>query len=150
MPLQSKKTVKVFRIPVGTTEEQFLDFVRHLCTTPKRSPISSLSFIKNLKRSPTTRSRTSISKEEGDVLSPEDQDDTCEVIEQLRKDTTYTLQNDQPVGTISFCNSKFKDVALARHAKDLTSPWKDWIVTDDFQGVTILSQGPNIDDVNVE
>ncbi|RYC80265.1 hypothetical protein BFJ63_vAg16850 [Fusarium oxysporum f. sp. narcissi] len=37
MPLQSKRTVKVHEIPVGTTKEQYLDFVEHLCTKPKKS-----------------------------------------------------------------------------------------------------------------
>lgn len=37
MPLQSKRTVKVHEIPVGTTKDQYLDFVKHLCTKPKKS-----------------------------------------------------------------------------------------------------------------
>ncbi|KAF9765726.1 hypothetical protein IL306_001993 [Fusarium sp. DS 682] len=54
------------------------------------------------------------------------------------KETTFYRQHGNPVGTISFLDETLKNKVLARHNKDKKSPWKDWVVEDNFKGVTVL------------
>ena len=51
---------------------------------------------------------------------------------------TFAVHNGFPVGTISFASSKLKDEAIQRHKKDSTSEWKEWVLKDSFEYLTIL------------
>ncbi|KAF4498687.1 hypothetical protein FAGAP_5165 [Fusarium agapanthi] len=167
MPLQSKKTVKVHEISAGTTKQQYLAFVEHLCTKPQTTSKSHFSRLtKHFKRKSKLLVRASASaptdevdedaklKNETELTPPPS---TLKVQgEQAApllnnspptakgwKETTLCLQNGLPVGTISLESESLKNEALARRAKDKKSCWKEWVVDDNFKGVTILYEGPN-------
>lgn len=131
------------KIPLGTTREEYLEFVKHLCAAPKKSSIPSMSILKQLKHRAKAKSRRAR------VVSSDIQGDTTKLIDRSLEKSTFSLQNGQPVGTISFADPKSKEDALVRHRKD-NSIWSQWIVTDDFGRITILYQCPNVEEVNVE
>lgn len=129
-------------ITPGTTKEEYLDFVKHLSTAPKKSSISSLLLPSRLKHYPESTAR----------LSSDSQEETARLIDRALEKSTFSLQNGQLVGTISFNDPKSKHEAIVRHEKDTdtTSIWSKWIVDDDFSGVTVLYQFPEVEDVTVE
>jgi hypothetical protein len=164
MPLQSKRTVKVQEIPAGTSEKQYLDFVEHLCTKPQKPSKSHFSrVIKHFRRkskSPVVTSASASgdeldedakSKDETKITTPAsgsrgESEQAVQLLnssqptaKRLRK-TTFCFQNGQSVGTISFENEGLKREALARHKENASSCWK---VEDNFDGITILHDGPN-------
>ncbi|KAF5633873.1 uncharacterized protein FTJAE_7025 [Fusarium tjaetaba] len=164
MPLQSKRTVKVHEIPAGTSEKQYLDFVEHLCTKPQKPSKSHFSrVIKHFGRkskSPLVTSASASadeldedvnSKDETKVTTPASGsrgegeqavpllNSSQPTAKRLRK-TTFCFQNGQSVGTVSFENEALKREALARHKENASSCWK---VEDNFDGITILYEGPN-------
>ncbi|KAF4338455.1 eukaryotic translation initiation factor 3 [Fusarium beomiforme] len=164
MPLQSKRSVKVHEIPVGTTEDQYLEFVKHLCTRPKKSSGFHLSrFSRHLKGKAKTKKPTKQSNEDEepspkskDERNPssalrneagpaepllENQGEISQVSEKVFTGTTFCLQNGQPVGTVPFSSEAFKKETMARHDRDKNLRWKDWIVEDNFKGITILYEG---------
>ena len=165
MPLQSKRTVKVHEIPAGTTKKQYLDFVEHLCTKSQKTskfrfprvtkhfkgksksnalalsvPTDEVAEEPKLKDEAEPVQSSSTSRGEGGQAEP--------LLDNSRPakgwiGTTFFLQNDLPVGTISFKNDVLKKEALERHEKDKKSCWKDWTVEDNFKGVTILHDMPD-------
>jgi hypothetical protein len=164
MPLQSKKTVKIHEIPAGTTKQQYLEFVEHLCTKPQKTSRFRLSLvIKHFKsKSKSTAPTLSASTDEiEEDAKPKDEaepapppstpigrgEQAAPLPDNSRPtakgwiETTFCSQNGQSVGTISFENELLKVEALARHEKDKKSCWKDWFVEDNFKGVTILYEG---------
>ncbi|KAH7190862.1 hypothetical protein DER44DRAFT_707818 [Fusarium oxysporum] len=74
MPLQSKRTVKVHEIPVGTTKDQYLDFVKHLCTKPKKSSGFRLSLASHFEGicKPKPALQTSIDEAEQQSVSKDE------------------------------------------------------------------------------
>ncbi|KAF4450191.1 hypothetical protein F53441_6625 [Fusarium austroafricanum] len=152
---------KVHEIPVGTTKEQYLGFVKHLCTAPKKKSSKFHSFTRHFRNKSKCKPTfpalddeaeppsTSKDEVEQDELL-ENQGEPSQLIDKGWAETTFCLQNGQPVGTISFLNKESKDEALGRHSKDFTSHWKNWIVEDNFKGTTILYQEPKIEDVKVD
>ncbi|KAF5606142.1 uncharacterized protein FSUBG_6256 [Fusarium subglutinans] len=166
MPLQSKRTVKVHEITAGTTKQQYLDFVKHLCIKPQTTSKSHFSRVtKHFKRkSKSLLGKTSASTpEEDEDAKPKDETELTSPPSTLKGkgeqaapllnnsqptvkrwiETTLCLQNGLPVGTISFESESLKNEALARRGKDKKSCWKDWVVEDNFKGVTILYEEPN-------
>ncbi|KAG5818438.1 hypothetical protein H9Q74_007409 [Fusarium xylarioides] len=155
MPLQSKRTVRVHEIPAGTSEKQYLDFVEHLCTKPKK--LSKLHFsrvTKHLKGKFTSRASKSIPRDEAELGPPPSTlRGEGEQAEPLLDDprstargwtnTTYCHQNGHLIGTVSFESEILKVEALDRHEKDKKSCWKDWVVEHNFGEVTVLYEGPD-------
>ncbi|KAF5700327.1 AAA ATPase domain-containing protein [Fusarium globosum] len=164
MPLQSKKTLKVHEIPTGTTKQQYLDFVEHLCKKPKKHSKFDLGrvakYFKGKSKLPVDARNSASTEEveedakskhetgltttasssrgEGDQVVPL-LDSSQPTARRLRK-TTFCFQNGQLVGTISFENEALKREVLAQHEKNVKSFWK---VEDNFDGITILYEGPN-------
>ncbi|KAF5574851.1 hypothetical protein FPANT_11571 [Fusarium pseudoanthophilum] len=165
MPLRSKRTVRVHEIPAGTSEKQYLDFVEHLCTKPKKSSKLHFSRVtKHLKGKFTSRASKSRSRDEADEDArskdeaelgppPSALRGSAEQAEPLLDDpqvtargwtrTTYCHQNGHIIGTVSFESEILKMEALERHEKDKKSCWKDWVVEDNFGEVTVLYEGPD-------
>lgn len=167
MPLQSKRTVKVHEIPASTTKQQYLDFVEHLCTKPKKPskfhftrfarpfrgksklPVSASksASTENIDEDPRSKDESEIgpvpssSRGEGEQAAPvlDDPRPTARGWTRI----TYCRQNGHLLGTVSFESEILKDEALKRHEKDNKSYWKDWVVEDDFQGVTVIYEGPD-------
>ncbi|KAG9508317.1 hypothetical protein J7337_001881 [Fusarium musae] len=163
MPLRSKRTVRVHEIPAGTSEKQYLDFVEHLCTKPKKpSKLHFSRVTRHLKenfRSTASRSvptdvadEDSRSKDEAE-LGPPTLRGEGEQAEPFLYDplstarawprTTYSHQNGHLIGTVSFESETLKKQALDRHEKDKKSRWKDWLVEDNFGEITVLYEGPD-------
>ncbi|KAF5254431.1 hypothetical protein FANTH_689 [Fusarium anthophilum] len=162
MPLQSKRTVKVHEIPAGTSEKEYLDFVEHLCTKPKKPSKSHFSRVTKhfkrksrllvggstsastdevdedakLKNEPELAPLPSATKGEGEQVAPVLDDAQPTADGWIR--TTYCRQNGHLVGTVSFENEILKSEALARHEKDNKCPWKSWTIEDNFKGITTL------------
>ncbi|KAM0083609.1 hypothetical protein ACKRZS_004194 [Fusarium odoratissimum] len=165
MPLQSKRTVRVHEIPAGTSEKEYLDFVEHLCTKPQKTSRFRLSRVtKHFKGKSKSDASTSASTDEvdEDVKSKDEADLTpppstpkgegeqaapllnnSQPTAKRWREITFCFQNGQSVGTISFENEMLKGEALERHGKDKKSCWKDWVVEDNFKGVTNLYEGPD-------
>ncbi|KAF5639667.1 hypothetical protein F52700_4049 [Fusarium sp. NRRL 52700] len=163
MPLQSKRTVKVHEIPAGTTEQQYLDFVEHLCTKPKKhSKLHFSRVTKHFKEKFKSSASKSVPTYEADEdarskdevklsPSPSTPRGEGEQAEPLLDDprstargwtrTTYCRQGGHLIGTVSFESEILKTEALERHEKDKKSCWKDWVVEDNFGEVTVLYEG---------
>ncbi|KAG5793107.1 hypothetical protein H9Q69_007845 [Fusarium xylarioides] len=155
MPLQSKKTVKVYDIAAGTSREQYLDFVEHLCTKPQKAPRFRLSritkhFKGKSKLNPPTLTASADEAQEETTLKDEAQpiergqsvsladDSWMTANEKGPIGTSYCLQNGQQVGTISFETEIQKVEALARHKKDKKCSWHGWTIEDNFKEITTL------------
>ncbi|KAF4946473.1 hypothetical protein FGADI_11111 [Fusarium gaditjirri] len=165
MPLQSKRSVRVHEIPEGTSEKEYLDFVEHLCTKPKKPPKLHYSRVtKHFRRKFKSSASRSIpteevdedarSKDEAELSpSPSTLRSEAEQAAPLLDDplptakgwtrTTYCRQNGHLVGTVSFESETLKMEALERHEKNEKSCWKDWVVEDNFSEVTVLYEGPD-------
>jgi hypothetical protein len=136
MPFQSQKSIRVYGIPKGTTKEQYLEFVAHLCKLPPKKKRFSITRHFSSKSGPCSPTPSS---EDGDLYLQTRDNTSLLVLEEWRE-TTFALQNNLPIGTVSFISSKSKDDALERHRKDNKSCWKDWMLTDNFEGITVLYQ----------
>ncbi|SCN65891.1 uncharacterized protein FFB20_12367 [Fusarium fujikuroi] len=167
MPLRSKTTVKVHEIPAGTTKQQYVDFVEHLCTKPKKpSKFHFTRFARPFRRKsklPMSASKSASTENIDEDPRSKDESEICPVPSSLRGEgeqaapllddprstargwtrITYCRQNGHLLGTVSFESEILKDEALKRHEKDNKSYWKDWVVEDDFQGVTVIYEGPD-------
>ncbi|CVK85068.1 uncharacterized protein FMAN_01986 [Fusarium mangiferae] len=162
MPLQSKRTVKVHEIPAGTTKQQYLDFVEHLCNKPKKTSKFHFGrvakYLKGKSKLPVDASTSASteevdedakSKDEAELAPPPstakgEGEQAAPLLDDAQPTaegwmgTTYCCQNGHLVGTVSFQNEILKKEALVRHGKDKKCSWRGWTVEDNFKSITTL------------
>lgn len=149
MPFESKNTVRVLGIPAGTTQEQYKEFEKHLCTLlVDESRMKSLFSLSRMKRRLKSSSNLPVPPP-GPEPSTQDIKNASQT-EQVWRRTTFARQRGQTIGTISFKDTKTKDKALSRYPHAADSKWINWTLTDTFKRLTVLYEFPKIEEIDVE
>lgn len=155
MPLESKYALRVSSIPDYTTKEQYADFVRSVSAGRdcKRQSIFSSFKAKHWRKISKRSLGTPAEPYRPASSSASGQDDGTPLVrgsdDGIR--TSFASQHGLEVGTIAFSSKKTSDLVLERHEKarrdDAGYPWKDWDLSNNFQGITVLYE-PDAEEEN--
>lgn len=150
MPFESKTTVRVLGIPAETTQKQYEEFEQHLCTLlVDESRMTSLFSLSRMKRNLRSSPNLPVPSPSTEP-STQDSKDAPQATELVWRRTTFARQLGQPIGTISFKDTKTKDKALSGYLPDADSKWINWTLTHTFKRLTVLYEYPEIDEIGVE
>lgn len=156
MPLESKYALRVSSISDDTTKEQYADFVRSVSAAGledcKRQSVFSSLKAKTWKRigkghleTPTESSRAASPSVSGQDDAPLIRD----IDDGIR--TSFATHHGLKVGTIAFSSKKTSELVLEGHERakmDPGYPWKDWDLSNNFQGVTVLYEHEEAEEEN--
>lgn len=141
MPLESKYALRVSSIPDDTTKEQYADFVRSVSTLGDCKKLSIFSSFKakhwgkiSKHNLGTQEASRAVSSQDGTPLA-RDIDDGIR--------TSFASQHGLKVGTIAFSSKQRSELVLERHERargNTGYPWKDWELSSNFQGITVLRE----------
>lgn len=158
MPLESKYALRVSSIPDGATNEQYADFVRSVSMArpegcEKKSMFSSFK-AKHWKKISKRNIGALVEPSQAASPSTSGQDDTPlirGIDDGIR--TTFASQHGLKIGTIAFSSKKTSELVLEGHEKARKNtgyPWKDWDLSSNFQGVTVLYEHEEAEEENEE
>ncbi|RSL62603.1 hypothetical protein CEP54_005629 [Fusarium duplospermum] len=156
MPLESKYALRVSSISDDTTKEEYDDFVRSITVAGledcKRQSVFSSLKAKAWKRigkghlgTPTERSRAA-----SPSVSGQDDAPLIRGIDDGIR-TSFATHHGLKVGTIAFSSKKTSELVLEGHEKAKMNsgyPWKDWDLSNNFQGVTVLYEHEEAEEEN--
>ncbi|RSL40453.1 hypothetical protein CEP54_016115 [Fusarium duplospermum] len=152
MPVESKRALRITGIPDGTTIAQYNEFVQSLSELPQKerhSRFKSIPLVRHFRRmkdttEPSEPSQDNSSKDES--IRP--------LMESTEpRATSFSLQNECSIATIAYSTHEVQVLVQKRHKKAKADPqylWRDWEITPNFQGITVLFQHADVNQIKTD
>ncbi|RSL59320.1 hypothetical protein CEP53_005862 [Fusarium sp. AF-6] len=153
MPVDSKRALRVTGIPGGTTIAQYNEFVQSLSELPQKGHHSRLKSIPLVRHFRRKKDMTEPSEPSQDNSSSKDESIRPLMLSNEPRATSFSLQNECSIGTISYSTHEVQVLAQKRHKKSKKDPqylWRDWEITPNFQGITVLFQHADVDQIKMD
>jgi hypothetical protein len=132
--------------------DDYESFLRDLCASQPCEPKASFSasLIRHFKNKRPAKSSTG---SDGIQQRCPNQERHPLIEPGSPKYISFAPQHGSFVGTVAMPSTKEQKTAITRHEKakaDIKYIWKDWEVTTDFRGVTVLYEHAPVDEVQLE